>query len=298
MNPLKLACQEEYNYLILLDKILNEGAISKDRTGVGTKRIFGAQLRFDLAEGFPLLTTKKVFWKGVVGELLWFLSGSTNNNDLVEKYGVHIWDEWAKPDGDLGAIYSKQWRRWEGFDRNNFLNTDNLGDEELQGRGLFYQPTEIDQIANVIQMIKTNPDSRRMIVSAWNPAEIADASLPPCHTLFQFGVIDGKLNCHMFQRSADMFLGVPFNIASYALLTHMIAHVTGYKVGEFVHSITDAHIYSNHELQVREQLSRKPFPFPKLHLNFMKTDIDSFTPEDIAIVDYQHHDAISAPVAI
>ena len=274
MSKLRLECQEEYNYLILLDKILNEGAVSTDRTGVGTKRIFGAQMRFDLSEGFPLLTTKKVSFKNIATELLWILQGSTNIKYLQDN-GVKIWDEWSDENGDLGPVYGKQWRKWEGKDGQT-----------------------IDQISNVIKRIKTNPECRRMVVSAWNVADLPEMALQPCHTLFQFGVINGRLNCHMFQRSGDCFLGIPYNIASYALLTHMIAHVTGLRVGELVHSITDAHIYSTHENQVREQLLRKPFPFPKLHLNFMVTDIDKFTIDDMSIVDYQHHDAIKAPVAV
>ena len=280
---------QEYQYLILLDRILKEGFESTDRTGVGTKRLFGAQMRFDLSKGFPLITTKKVHWKSVVGELLWFLSGSTNNNDLVDKYGVTIWNEWAKPDGDLGPIYSKQWRRWEGKSEIWTPTKDS---------GPVLHTQTIDQIANVIKQIKETPDSRRMIVTAWNPAEIADASLPPCHTLFQFGVINGKLNCHLFQRSADCLLGIPFNIASYALLTHMIAHVTNLQVGDFVHSISDAHIYLNHVEQVQTQLLREPYPFPSLHLNLMVNNIDEFTPKDILLNDYQHHAAIKASVAV
>jgi len=266
---------QEHQYLNLLRHVLDSGVESTDRTGTGTKRIFGAQMRFDLSKEFPLITTKKVHWKSVVGELLWFLSGSTNNNDLVEKYGVTIWKEWAKPNGDLGPVYGAQWRSWKAHDGGT-----------------------IDQIAGVISEIKNNPNSRRLIVTAWNPSEILAASLPPCHTLFQFGVIDGKLNCHLFQRSADLFLGVPFNIASYSLLTQMIAHVTDLKAGEFVHSITDAHVYLNHVDQIRVQLEREPMPLPTVRLSCMASNIDDFKTTDIFLRDYKSHPSIKAPVAV
>jgi thymidylate synthase len=260
-------------YEDLLRDVLATGTPKGDRTGTGTISTFGRQIRYDLQAGFPLLTTKRVHVRSIVGELLWFLRGDTNVRWLQER-GVTIWDEWADADGELGPVYGYQWRSWPAPD----------------GR-------HIDQIANVIESIKNNPDSRRHIVSAWNPALIDEMALPPCHALFQFYVADGKLSCQLYQRSADLFLGVPFNIASYALLTHMIAAQTGLGVGEFVWTGGDCHIYSNHVDQVKLQLSREPYPYPTLRLaarpNLMDYEID-----DIEIVDYQHHPGIKAPIAV
>lgn len=264
----------ESQYLDLLRAILERGAKKEDRTGVGTLSIFGHQMRFDLSAGFPAVTTKRLFWRGVVEELLWFLDGSTNARPLQEK-NVHIWDEWAREDGDLGPIYGKQWRSWEAPD----------------GR-------TIDQIAWVIHEIKHNPDSRRLVVSAWNVADLPQMALHPCHVLFQFYVIRGKLSCQLYQRSGDAFLGVPFNIASYALLTHMIAQVCDLGVGEFIHTLGDAHIYLNHIEQVHEQLSRAPLPAPTLWLNPAVRDIDAFGADDLRLEGYRHHAAIKAPIAV
>lgn len=261
-------------YLELLRAIQARGSKRGDRTGTGTTDLFGYQMRFNLSEGFPLLTTKKVFLKGVVHELLWFLKGDTNIKYLVDN-GVHIWDEWADPNGDLGPVYGSQWRSWPTPD----------------GR-------HIDQIANIVDQIKKNPESRRIIVSAWNPAEVDKVALPPCHCLFQFHVADGKLSCQLYQRSADVFLGVPFNIASYALLTMMIAQVTGYQPGEFIHSFGSVHIYSNHEEQVAEQLKREPRHMPTMLLDKRVTDIFGFEFNDFALVNYNPHPAIKAPVAV
>jgi thymidylate synthase len=270
----------EFQYLDLMREIYHGGSQRLDRTGTGTKSIFGTQMRFNLEEGFPLLTTKRVWMKGVVHELLWFLKGDTNVKYLQEN-GVRIWDEWADQNGDLGPVYGWQWRKWN--------------DPQNHEDGLSYG---IDQIAYVINDLKTNPYSRRHIVSAWNPQQIPDMKLPPCHCLFQFHVQDDKLNCQLYQRSCDWFLGVPFNIASYALLTHMVAQVVGLKPGIFVHTGGDAHLYLNHFQQVEEQLRREPYPFPKLELNTDIKNIDNFKYEDVKLVDYKCHPKIDAQIAI
>ncbi len=261
-------------YLDLLREIKENGTVKTDRTGVGTKSIFGHQMRFNLQDGFPLLTTKKVFLKGIIYELLWFLKGDTNIKFLTDN-GVHIWDEWADENGDLGYVYGKQWRSWETTD----------------GR-------VIDQISQVVDLIKNHPDSRRILVTAWNPAEIDKMALPPCHCLFQFYVADGKLSCQLYQRSADTFLGVPFNIASYALLTMMLAQVCGLQPGEFIHTTGDTHIYLNHMEQVDLQLSREPRPLPKMIINPDVKSIFDFKYEDFTLVDYDPYPAIKAPVAV
>ena len=261
-------------YLDLLREVLEHGAEKSDRTGTGTRSVFGRQLRFDLQQGFPLVTTKKLHLRSIIHELLWFLKGETNIAYLKE-HKVGIWDEWADGNGDLGPVYGKQWRRWSGPDG-----------------------VEIDQMQWVVDEIKRNPDSRRLIVSAWNVADLPHMALLPCHAMFQFYVADGRLSCQLYQRSADIFLGVPFNIASYALLTHMVAQVCGLQVGDFVHTFGDAHVYSNHFEQAREQLSREPLPLPKLVLDPAVTDLFAFRAEHISIEGYQAHAAIRAPVAV
>ncbi|WP_336704696.1 thymidylate synthase [Micrococcus terreus] len=261
-------------YEDLLAEVMAEGAQKGDRTGTGTRSVFGRQLRYDLSESFPLITTKRVHFKSVALELLWFLRGDSNVRWLQER-GVKIWDEWADEDGELGPVYGVQWRSWPTPDGE-----------------------QIDQIARVVESLKTNPDSRRHIVTAWNPAEVDQMALPPCHAMFQFYVADGRLSCQLYQRSADLFLGVPFNIASYALLTLMVAQQTGLEPGEFVWTGGDCHIYSNHEDQVREQLSREPFPYPQLVLRRTPQDIFSYELEDFELVDYQHHPTIKAPIAV
>ena len=261
-------------YQDLLQHILDHGVDKSDRTGTGTRSIFGHQMRFDLSDGFPLVTTKKLHLRSIIHELLWFLKGETNIAYLKENK-VRIWDEWADENGDLGPVYGSQWRSWQGADGET-----------------------IDQISQVVQQIKTNPDSRRLIVSAWNVAEIPKMKLPPCHAFFQFYVADGKLSCQLYQRSADVFLGVPFNIASYALLLEMVAQVTNLGVGDFVHTFGDAHIYSNHMEQVSLQLSREPRSLPKLNLKLDINSIFDFTFNDIEIVDYDPHPAIKGKVAV
>ena len=261
-------------YLDLLRHISEQGAQKPDRTGTGTQSVFGYQMRFDLSAGFPLVTTKKVSMRAIIHELLWFLKGQTNIQYLKDNQ-VSIWDEWADPQGDLGPVYGKQWRRWETKD----------------GR-------VIDQISQVVELLKKNPDSRRMIVSAWNVGELDQMALMPCHTLFQFYVADGKLSCQLYQRSADVFLGVPFNIASYALLTMMLAQVADLKPGEFVHTFGDVHIYSNHVDQVKLQLSREPKPLPQMKINPTIKNIFDFKFEDFELLNYDPHPAIKAPVAV
>ena len=261
-------------YLDLLRYIRENGTVKSDRTGVGTQSIFGYQMRFNLAEGFPLLTTKKVHLKSIIYELLWFIAGDTNIKYLHD-HNVTIWDEWADADGNLGPVYGHQWRSWPTPDGGT-----------------------IDQLANVVEQLKHNPDSRRHIVSAWNPGEVDRMALPPCHAMFQFYVADNRLSCQLYQRSADCFLGVPFNIASYALLTMMIAQACGYEPGDFVHTLGDAHIYLNHMDQVQEQLSREPRALPKIVLNPEKKDIFSFEYEDFTLEGYDPWPTIKAPIAV
>ncbi|MEZ5472554.1 MAG: thymidylate synthase [Marinicella sp.] len=261
-------------YLSFAQHILNHGHQKTDRTGTGTTSIFGYQMRFDLQHGFPMLTTKKLHLKSIIHELLWFIAGDTNIKYLKDN-GVRIWDEWADENGDLGPVYGHQWRSWPTPD------------------GL-----TVDQIKQLVMELKKNPDSRRHIVSAWNVADVDNMALPPCHCLFQFYVADGKLSCQLYQRSADVFLGVPFNIASYALLTMMVAQVCGYQAGDFVHTFGDAHIYSNHMEQIQEQISRKPYPLPQIHINPNVKDIFDFKFEDFELVNYQSHPHIKGKVAV
>ena len=261
-------------YLDLMRHVREHGTFKDDRTGTGTYSVFGHQMRFTLADGFPLVTTKKMFLKGIIHELLWFLSGSTNIGYLTD-HDVHIWDEWADEHGELGPVYGSQWRSWPGPDG-----------------------ATIDQISKLQQAIRSNPDSRRHIVSAWNVAEVDNMALPPCHTLFQFYVADGKLSCQLYQRSADIFLGVPFNIASYALLTMMLAQVCELKAGDFVHTLGDAHIYSNHLEQADRQLQRDPLPLPTMNINPAVKDIFSFQYDDFSLEGYSAHPGIKAPIAI
>ncbi len=261
-------------YLDLLQHVLDRGVDRGDRTGTGTRSVFGYQMRFDLADGFPVTTTKKLHLKSIIHELLWFLKGDTNIGYL-HAHGVSIWDEWADDNGDLGPVYGAQWRSWP------------------DGRG-----GTIDQIANVLKLIRTTPNSRRLIVSAWNPAEVDEMALPPCHCLFQFYVSEGRLSCQLYQRSADIFLGVPFNIASYALLTLMVAQVSGLRPGEFVHTLGDAHLYANHFEQAREQLSRTPRALPTMRINPAVTDMFGFRYEDFRLEDYVADATIRAPIAV
>jgi len=261
-------------YLDLLRHVLETGVDRGDRTGTGTRSVFGYQMRFDLADGFPVTTTKKLHLKSIIHELLWFLAGDTNIKYLNDN-GVTIWDEWADANGDLGPVYGAQWRSWPAPD----------------GR-------QIDQIANLLQQLRINPNSRRLIVSAWNPAEVDEMALPPCHCLFQFYVSEGRLSCQLYQRSADIFLGVPFNIASYALLTMMVAQVTGLKPGEFIHTLGDAHLYANHFEQAREQLMRSPKPLPTMWINPEVKDLFAFRFDDFRLENYQADPTIRAPIAV
>ncbi len=265
-------CVLEYH--ALLKRILDQGVEKSDRTGTGTLSVFGQQMRFHLADGFPVVTTKKIHLRSVIVELFWFLQGSTNVSWLQER-GVSIWDEWADAEGELGPIYGYQWRSWPTPDGGH-----------------------VDQIERLVEGIRHNPDSRRHIVSAWNVADIDEMALPPCHTLFQFYVADGRLSCQLYQRSADVFLGVPFNIASYALLTHMVAQVTGLQPGDFVHTLGDAHLYLNHVDQAREQLRRQPRPLPTLRLNPQRQRLEDFMPEDVEVLGYDPHPLIRAPIAV
>lgn len=261
-------------YLQLLETVLNKGEYRPDRTGTGTKSVFGYQMRFNLQEGFPIITTKRIHLKSVIYELLWFLQGNTNV-DYLNKHGVSIWNEWADEKGDLGPIYGYQWRKW----KNN--------NGEI-----------IDQVNNVIRLIKTDPYSRRLIVSAWNVGDLDKMALPPCHTLFQFYIVNNKLSCQLYQRSADIFLGVPFNIASYALLTQIIANIANLELGDFVHTIGDAHLYINHIEQAQTQLARVPFALPQMQIKRQLTDIDKIDYEDFELLNYQYHPSIQAPIAV
>ncbi len=282
-------------YLDLLRHVLEKGDEKSDRTGTGTLSVFGWQMRFDLSQGFPLVTTKKLHTKSIVRELLWFLRGDTNTGYLKE-HGVGIWDEWADANGDLGPVYGKQWRAWSATYSSV---SPSRGDQEAGiPASTPQQERAIDQIAWLVDEIKRNPDSRRLVVSAWNVADLPKMALQPCHALFQFHVARGRLSCQLYQRSGDIFLGVPFNIASYALLTHMIAQVTGLQAGDFVHTLGDAHLYKNHLDQAREQLTREPLPLPALKLNPAVQSIDDFRFEDIAIEGYRSHAAIKAPIAV
>ncbi len=263
-----------HEYLRVLREVRERGVLKEDRTGTGTLSLFGAQMRFDLTAGFPAVTTKKLHMKSILYELLWFLRGDTNVSWL-QQHGVSIWDEWADSQGNLGRVYGVQWRSWRRPDGGT-----------------------VDQIRQVVEGLQTNPDSRRHIVSAWNPGELEEMALPPCHAFFQFYVAQGRLSCQLYQRSADMFLGVPFNIASYAALTMMIAQVCGLQLGDFVHTLGDAHIYSNHLEQVDLQLSRTPNPLPTMRLNPERKRLEDFVYEDFELVNYQHHPAIKAPVAV
>ena len=261
-------------YLDLMRHVFENGTVKEDRTGTGTKSVFGYQMRFNLDEGFPVVTTKKLHLRSIIHELLWFLKGDTNIKYLKEN-GVRIWDEWADEEGELGPVYGHQWRSWPTPDGGT-----------------------IDQISQVVEAIRTNPDSRRLIVTAWNPAEVDKMALPPCHAFFQFYVADGKLSCQLYQRSADIFLGVPFNIASYALLTMMVAQVTGLRAGEFIHTLGDAHLYSNHMEQAELQLSRKPLPLPTMKINPDVSDIFKFEFSDFELENYESYSHIKAPVAV
>ncbi len=271
---LSVVKQVEHPYENLLRYVLERGRPREDRTGTGTLSVFGAQCRYDLRESFPLITTKKVHLKSIIHELLWFLRGETNVRSL-QAAGVTIWDEWADEHGELGPVYGAQWRAWQAPD----------------GR-------RIDQIAEVVELIRRDPTSRRLIVSAWNPADVPRMALPPCHALFQFYVCDGELSCQLYQRSADLFLGVPFNIASYSLLTMMVAQVTGLRPGEFVHTFGDLHLYQNHVAQAREQLAREPRPYPQMRLNPARRRLEDFVYEDFELVGYDPHPAIKAPIAV
>ncbi|MEZ5870612.1 MAG: thymidylate synthase [Nitratireductor sp.] len=261
-------------YLDLLQKVIDDGSDRGDRTGTGTRSIFGHQMRFALSDGFPVTTTKKLHLKSIIVELLWFLKGDTNIGYLHE-HGVSIWDEWADADGNLGPVYGKQWRSWPDASGGS-----------------------IDQIAKLVESLKNNPNSRRHIVTAWNPAEVDEMALPPCHCLFQYYVADGKLSCQLYQRSADIFLGVPFNIASYALLTMMLAQITGLQAGDFVHTLGDAHLYHNHFDQAHEQLNRTPKPLPKMWINPQVRDIFGFQPDDFRLENYVADPSIKAPIAV
>ena len=261
-------------YLDLLRDVRDNGSHKSDRTGTGTRSVFGRQLRFDLSAGFPAVTTKRLHMKSVIYELLWFLQGSTNVRWLQE-HGVSIWNEWADAEGELGRVYGAQWRSWRGADGQT-----------------------VDQISRLVHSLRTQPDSRRHLVSAWNAAEVDEMALPPCHTMFQFYVADGRLSCQLYQRSADLFLGVPFNIASYALLTHMLAQICGYQLGDFVHTFGDCHLYLNHLDQVELQLSRSPLPLPQLRLNPQRRELEEFVFEDFELLNYQHHPGIAAPIAV